>query len=205
MMAELVKKLNIKKNSETTPCSIYTTAEEAGIAHISLKVDNAAAYVPVVLETDERASGGMVKSSGATQAIATTGKTPYGKMEYREPGTFTLTIPAGIEELKVQIAGAGAGCFIDEEFSSSICKGGNGDLQNIILTIQANETISIVVGAGSVGENQTGRMVEAGEASKVIAVLIKNRIMVLMQATGKAAKAVPVLMIVAAVTARMAG
>ena len=169
-MAELVKKLNIQKNGETTPCSIYTTTDEAGTSHISMKVDNVAVYVPIVPVGDDRASRGRIKNSGATQAIATTGKTPYGKMEYREPGTFTLTVPAGIEELKAQIAGAGAGCFIDEEFSSSICKGGNGDLQNIILATQANETISIVVGAGSVGENQTGGMVEDGEESKVIAV-----------------------------------
>lgn len=167
-MAELVKKLNIQKNGETTPCSIYTTTDEAGTSHISMKIDNVVVYVPIVPVGDDRASRGRIKNSDVIQAVATTGKTPYGKMEYREPGMFTLTVPAGIEELKAQIAGAGAGCYEVEEYSS-ISKGGNGDLQNVIFAVQENENISIVVGAGSNGYKEN--LPQKGGASKVTAVV----------------------------------
>ena len=146
MMAELVKKLNIQKNGETTPCSIYTTAEEAGAAHISLKVDNATVYVPVVAETDERASGGRVKSSGETQAIAETGLVPYYKGEYKEPGIFTVNKPAGVSKLKLEVAGAGGG---GGWWYKEAAYGGNGDKKNEVVAVNsAAQVLTITVGTG---------------------------------------------------------
>ena len=183
MMAELVKKLNIKKNSETTPCSIYTTAEEAGAAHISLKVDNTAAYVPVVAETDERASGGRVKSSGATQAIAKTGLVPYYKAEYREAGVFTVNKPAGVSILKLEVAGAGGG---GGWFYKEAAYGGNGDKKNEIVAINsAAQVLKITVGAGGTGLPNTEALGQAGDGGDS-SVTADNGILILAEGGGGA-------------------
>lgn len=160
-MAELVKKLNIQKNGETTLCSIYTTTEEAGASHISMKIDNVTVYVPVVAATDERASGGRVKSSGATQAIAKNSFVPYYKAEYKEPGVFTVNKPAGISSLKLEVAGAGGG---GGWFYKEAASGGNGDKKNEIIAVDGvAQVLTITVGAGGAELPNTQIVGKAGD------------------------------------------
>lgn len=76
-MAELTKKLNIKKNGAISTCKIYSTATEVGSSYMSAIVNNVAAYIPLVAINDGRASLVRVDKNGSTQSIATTGKPPY--------------------------------------------------------------------------------------------------------------------------------
>lgn len=41
--------------------------------------------------------------------ISTILSIPYNKNEYRTPGTYTFTVPAGVTSLKITVAGAGGG------------------------------------------------------------------------------------------------
>ena len=165
-MAELVKKLNIQKNGETTPCSIYTTTEEAGTSHISMKVDNVAVYVPVVAVGDDRASHGRIKNNDAIQAIAKNSFVPYYKAEYKEPGVFTVNKPAGISSLKLEVAGAGGG---GGWFYKEAASGGNGDKKNEIITVDGvAQVLTITVGAGGAGLPNTqvvGKAEDGGTSS----------------------------------------
>ena len=157
-MAELTKKLNIKKGSATTACKIYSTTTEAGTSYVSTKVDNVAAYVPLVATSDGRASAGRITKSGSTQAIATTGKPPYNKIEYHTPGTYMFTVPVGVTTLQVEVAGAGGGgggggyyTGARDPIDRQSGKGGRGALINQKITVVSNEVVEITVGQGGSG------------------------------------------------------
>ena len=151
-MAELVKKLNIKKNGTTTSCKIYSTVTEAGSSYVSTKVDNVAAYIPLVATSDGRASAGRVTKSGNTQAIASTGKPPYNKIEHREPGTYTFTVPAGVTTIKATVAGAGGGGGGGLENRARYGgTGGRGGYISVAKEVVSGKSYAITVGAGGAG------------------------------------------------------
>lgn len=146
-MAELVKKLNIKKNGETTPCSIYTTTDEAGQNNLKLTVDDISAFV-VLGEDLVNASSGRIQNAGVTYNIKIQAKPPYNKVEYRTPGTFTFNVPNNVTTLQISVAGAGGGGL---KVSSISANGGNGDLQSATINLAGygkSTTITITVGKG---------------------------------------------------------
>ena len=139
-MAELAKKLNIKKSGATTTCKIYSTTAEAGSSYASTKVDNVAAYVPLVATNDGRASAGRITKSGSTQAIASTGKPPYTEKSWTTAGTYTWTCPVGITRIRAAVCGGGGGGAYNEG------TGGSGDTSFI-----KNNTVSILQATGGSG------------------------------------------------------
>lgn len=172
-MAELVKKLNIKKNSETTPCSIYTTTDEAGQNNLKLTVDDISAFV-VLGEDLVNASSGRIKKAGVIYNIKTQSKPPYNKVEYRTPGTFTFTVPNNVTTLRISVAGAGGGSINTISMMNWLYNGGNGELVQQIITVSV-KTITIKVGAGGQAfrDGQTPPLddenrVPGGEASQVV-------------------------------------
>lgn len=59
--------------------------------------------------SDAFCTQGRVKKGTNTYAILSQAKPPYNKIEYRTPGTYTVTFPAGVTTAKITVAGAGAG------------------------------------------------------------------------------------------------
>ena len=147
-MAELTKKLQVKVSSTTTPCKIYSISAEAGASYVRAKVDNVEAYIPLVDTSDSRAS----KVHIGSKCIATTGKSPYNKIEYKTPNTYTFTVPSGVTTLKVEVAGAGGGGGGGvNAFGLIFVSGGNGgrgELVSTVLEVIPSSTINIVVGKG---------------------------------------------------------
>lgn len=153
-MAELAKKLQVKVSGTTTPCKIYSTSAEAGTSYVRAKVDNVEAYIPLVDASDSRAS----KVHIGSKRIATTGKPPYNKIEYKTPNTYTFTVPSGVTTLKVEVAGAGGGgggggrkSQGGTTYSGNGGKGGNGALINTTINVVANAILTIIVGKGGSG------------------------------------------------------
>lgn len=153
-MAELTKKLHVKVSGTTTPCKIYSTSAEAGTSYVRAKVDNVEAYIPLVDASDGRAS----KVHIGSKCIATTGKPPYNKIEYKTPNTYTFTVPSGVTTLKVEVAGAGGGGggggkrkWGETTYKGSGGKGGNGALIYTTINVSANAVLTIIVGKGGSG------------------------------------------------------
>lgn len=171
-MAELAKKLQVKSSGTTTPCKIYSTSAEAGTSYVRAKVDNVEAYIPLVDASDGRAS----KVHIGSKCIATTGKPPYNKIEYKTPNTYTFTVPSGVTTLKVEVAGAGGGGGGSRRHSDAGATGGTGGTGELViqtLTISSESTCFITVGAGGSGGNNgysaapSGNPGSAGGASSV--------------------------------------
>lgn len=108
-MAEMAKKIHFLKNGTEQTAKAYSTTAETGGSYITNVIDNTTCYVPLVGTSDSKATIGRVLKSGTTYAIASTGKPAYTKLTYTTPGTYTLTIPAGVTTIKVTVAGAGGG------------------------------------------------------------------------------------------------
>lgn len=156
-MAILAKKHRYKKNNVEQTANIYSTVAEAGSECISNKVDGVTGYVAIGSTTDGRATAGRV-TKGGTKAVLTTGKPPYNKVEYRTPGTYTITLPAGVDTVRTTVAGAGGGGAggnwyngggDDPDWTTTGRNGGRGGL--VISTISVTGTIEIIVGAGGAG------------------------------------------------------
>lgn len=151
-MAELNKKLYIKKNGAQSETKLYTTVVEAGNAYAYGKVDGVAFFVPLGAENDSRATLGRVhESKGDNFAILTSGKTPYGKNEYYTPGTYTWTAPAGVTRVRVTVAGAGGGGLyqaIRLHSGYMVYKGGRGALITTYMDVNPLNNYVINVGAG---------------------------------------------------------
>lgn len=166
-MATLNKKLKIKSGSSTQSCNLYTTTTEAGTNNLKLKVDNQNAYAALGGVGDNNISKARVKKNGTTYAIKTTAGVPYGKKEYRTPGTYTFTVPSGVTKIKVEIAGAGGGggggtrIFYGGSKTPTDYKyytggnGGRGGLTNTTITISSS-TVAVKVGAGGSGGSDGG-------------------------------------------------
>lgn len=169
-MAELAKKLYFKKNGLEQTAKAYSTIVEAGTEYIPNKIDGINCYIPIGATTDSRMTIGRVTKNGS-KAILNSGKPPYDKIEWRTPGTYTFTVPAGVTTLAVTVAGAGGGGAGGEwlppegdapDGTTTGCNGGRGGL--VIKTIQATGTIMIKVGAGGAGDLSNGR---SGGSSEV--------------------------------------
>ena len=102
--------------------------------------------------SDAFCTQGRVKKGTNTYAILSQAKPPYNKIEYRTPGTYTVTFPAGVTRARGTVAGAGGGG--GGAVSVLETKGGNGGTgalitKNIIVTPLS--TLLITVGTGGAG------------------------------------------------------
>ena len=102
--------------------------------------------------SDAFCTQGRVKKGTNTYAILSQAKPPYNKIEYRTPGTYTVTFPAGVTRARGTVAGAGGGG--GGAVSVLGTKGGNGGTgalitKNIIVTPLS--TLLITVGTGGAG------------------------------------------------------
>lgn len=152
-MAELAKKLYIKKGDIQQAASLYTTTAEAGTAYVHLWVDDIHTFLPLGEPTDVRATIGRVKEhTGSQFAILTSGKPPYHKESYTTAGTYTWTCPADVTKARVTVAGGGAGgCTffsVTHPGSGAIYPGGSGALITTTVSVSPNSSYSVVVGAG---------------------------------------------------------
>lgn len=109
-MAELTKKLHFKKNTTEHLAKAYSTTAEAGAEYITNKIDGVTAYVPIGATNDSRATMGRIKETvGSEKAILTNGNLPYDKCFWNEAGVFTFTVPMGVSEVIITLAGGGGG------------------------------------------------------------------------------------------------
>lgn len=136
-MATLNKKLKIKSGSSTQSCNIYTTTTEAGTDNLKLKVDNTNVYASLTTTSDSQASKGRIKKNGTTKAIAISGKLPYTEKSWTTPGTYTFTVPAGINRIRVAVCGGGGGATVcgeddDDNHSYTGYSGSGSSFANLI-------------------------------------------------------------------------
>lgn len=109
-MAELAKKLHLKKGTTEHLAKAYSTTAEAGTEYITNKIDGVTAYVPIGATNDSRATMGRIKKSGGVEkAILTEGKPPYKRQTWGAPGTYTFTVPAGVTSIVITLVGGGGG------------------------------------------------------------------------------------------------
>lgn len=170
-MAELAKKLHLKKNGVEQTAKAYSTIAEVGEHWVNAKIDGVPAYVAIGDTADGRATSGMVKGSGGdAYAILSSGKLPYNKIEYRTPGTYTFTSPA--TTLRVTIAGAGGGGagnnWVDDAPMELGGNGGSGELITQKIAVTPLSTLTIIVGAGGAGGSYWGRPGGAGGSSSIV-------------------------------------
>lgn len=109
-MAELAKKINIKKNDTIQTAKIYTTVAETGsTVTMPIKVDGVQGYVGLVDTTNTLTTSLRVKKAGVVYAAPSTGKPPYTEMDFTTPSTYTFTVPAGVTRMRVACCGGGGG------------------------------------------------------------------------------------------------
>lgn len=163
-MAELAKKLYIKKGTTQQTAKIYSTTTEAGNAYVHLIVDGVHVYMPLGGTTDSRATIGRVKETSGTQfAILSSGKPPYHKDSYTSPGTYTWTCPAGVTTARVTVAGGGGGGAV---YSFIKISGGSGALITQSVSVSPSTTYTVVVGAGgAIGPSQGHSASDGGTSS----------------------------------------
>ena len=110
------------------------------------------------------ASSGRIQKAGVTYNIKTQSKPPYNKVEYRTPGTFTFTVPAGITTLLLTAAGGGGGrggdcdLSIYPDGSGSIASGGSGGTGQLVtktVTVSSGSSYNVIVGAGGSSGSST--------------------------------------------------
>lgn len=150
-MAELNKKLHIRKGSTEQTVKLYTTQAEAGDAYSYIKVDGVQAYIPLGAKNDGRATMGRVKEYTGNQfAILASGKPPYHKDSYTNAGTYTWTCPAGVTTARVTVAGGGGGSGTRYIFAGGklVFKGGSGELITTTVDVTPHKAYNITVGAG---------------------------------------------------------
>lgn len=160
-MAELTKKLQVKVNSTTTPCKIYSTSAEAGTSYVRAKVDNVEAYIPLVDASDDRASKVHISS----KCIATTGKPPYTEKSWTTAGTYTFTVPAGVTRIRVAVCGGGGGRISYSPYGRSGSGGTSSIKSGSTIKIQATGGVGAYTYARTMQDNDnnwTGRFATAG-------------------------------------------
>lgn len=151
-MAELVKKLHFKQDTVEQTAKAYSTTAEAGTEYITNKIDDLNCYIAVGNTLDNRATKGSIIKVGttATKCILSSGRLPYNKVEYRTPGTYTVTFPPGITTAKITSAGAGGGGGGGAGFSLG-GTGGQGALVTESIAVTSGNTLQVVVGEGGAG------------------------------------------------------
>lgn len=156
-MAELVKKLHVKKSGTDQTAKAYSTTAEAGPEYIENKIDGITCYVPVGDTLDSRATKGEIAKTGTTttKAILSTGKPLYTKLTYTTPGTYTITWPAGVTTARVTVAAAGGGGGGGNHMSHGpYLYGGNGGRGGLVtqnIAVISGVTVQVIVGAGGAG------------------------------------------------------
>jgi len=179
-MAILVKQLHVlNQNSEQEDFEIATTAEETGNTEnfMTCMVDGETVYAG--LDTDTTVSSFLVQKAGINYAVKHTGTPPYvpGSESYTVAGTYTFTAPY-TADYTIEIAGGGGGgggtcTWTGQSLKSGSSSayggtGGNGALETIVASLIAEETYSVVVGAGgSSGSNYSWneRITKVGQYS----------------------------------------
>ena len=135
-MALLNAKLYVKRNGEAAvPCNLYSTTEEVGGEYVTVTASNTKAYAKLGGTSDAFCTQGRVKKGTNTYAILSQAKPPYNKIEYRTPGTYTVTFPVGVTTAKSTVGGAG----------------GRGNLIVNTQAVISAKPYSIHVGAGGTG------------------------------------------------------
>lgn len=173
-MAELAKKLYFKKAGVEQTAKAYSTTAEVGAEYIENKIDGVTCYVAIGDTTNSRATVGLVKKSSTSvdQAILDSGKLPYNKIEYRTPGTYTITILAGVTAIQAEIAGAGGGGagnnWVNDAPMELGGNGGSGELITQKIAVTPLSTLTIIVGAGGAGGSYWGRPGGAGGSSSIV-------------------------------------
>ena len=163
-MAELNKKIHIKKGSTEQTVKLYSTTAEAGNAYSYIIVDGVQAYIPLGAENDSRATMGRVKEhTGSQFAMLSSGKPPYHKDSYTSPGTYTWTCPAGVTTARVTVAGGGSGGYLGVMGQKDA--GGSGALVTNTVSVSPNSTYTIVVGAGGSGAKGSSYPKDGGTSS----------------------------------------
>ena len=143
-MAELLKKLHIKRGTTIETAKIYSTTAEAGTDYIFAKVDDVPAFVPIGDTADSRATNGRVTKNNETKAILNSGKPPYTEKSWTTAGTYTFTVPAGVVRVRVAVCGGGGG-------AGAFTTGGTGGTSSFGDLIQATG------GAGQTGGTPNGK------------------------------------------------
>lgn len=133
-MAELAKKLHLKKGATEHTAKAYSTTAEIGGDYINAKIDGVTAYIAIGETTDNRATMGRVKKNGATKAILNSAKPVYTEQSYTTAGTFTFTVPKNVTRIRYAIAGAGSGAMGRGQYEANVSAGGNSSLNNITAT-----------------------------------------------------------------------
>lgn len=158
-MAELAKKLHFKKNGVEQTAKAYSTTAEAGAEYIPNKIDGVNCYVATGDTTDSRATVGRVKksSTAAERAILNSGKPPYNKIEWRTPGTYTFTFPAGVSTARITTGAAGGGGGGASTVSATGATGGNGGRGGLVtktVSVGYLSTHQVIVGGGGAAGQQ---------------------------------------------------
>lgn len=132
-MAELAKKLHLKKGTTEHLAKAYSTTAEAGTEYITNKIDGVTAYIPIGATTDSRATIGRVKKSGdAEKAILTMGKPPYTEKSWTTAGTYTFTIPQGVTRVRIALCGGGGASATDSTYTKQAGSGGISKFGDLI-------------------------------------------------------------------------
>lgn len=171
-MAEFTKKLNFKKAIGTiTQAKAYSTAAEAGVNYKQIKIDGYPAFVAIGNPSDNRATSGIISQNNTTQAFLENGIIPYGRAEYRTPGTYTFTVPADVTQLLITSAGGGGGGGAGklEQNDNKDVKyaggaGGRGGLVSVSVTVVGGQVGAVIIGNGGAGGARGNRTYDVGSS-----------------------------------------
>lgn len=131
-MAELAKKLHLKKDGVEQTAKAYSTTAEAGTEYIENKIDGVTCYVPIGELLDSRATEGKIIKAGAmeTKYIMSNAKLPYTELSWTTPGIYTWTAPEDAIRARIATCGGGGGASIG-------ARGGTGGTSRFGSLIQA--------------------------------------------------------------------
>lgn len=151
-MALLNAKLYVKRNGEAAvPCNLYSTTEEVGGEYVTVTASNTKAYAKLGGTSDAFCTQARVKKGTNTYAILSQIKPPYNKIEYRTPGTYTVTFPVGVTTAKLTLAGGGGGGggYAVNAYAAN-GSGGSGGAGNLYVGVVSviPGTYQVQVGAG---------------------------------------------------------
>lgn len=124
-------------------------AAEAGTEYIENKIDGVTCYVTIGETTDNRATEGKIIKAGttATRRILSSGKPPYNKVEYRTPGTYTITFAVGVTSAKATVAAGGGDGMVAVRIMVSGGTGGRGNLIVGVKSVTSSTPYSVIVGS----------------------------------------------------------
>ena len=131
-MAELTKMLHFLKNGSDQTAKVYSTTDEAGDNYVQCKIDGVACYVPLGATDDTMATNGRVIKGGSAYAIKSQSKPPYTEISYTTAGTYTFTVPSGVNRMRVAVCGGGGGGAVTTSNNRNADSGGTSSFGNLI-------------------------------------------------------------------------